>query len=75
MVQLTLLVMMVALALLAVEVRELMHALVYFLLMAIAVAFIFLSLNAPLVALFQVLVYAGAIVVLFLIAIMLTERG
>lgn len=61
-------------ALLAVELKEIMHAIISFLVLTVTVGIIFAILKAPLVALFQIMVYAGGVVVLFVIAIMLTVR-
>jgi NADH:ubiquinone oxidoreductase subunit 6 (subunit J) len=42
--------------------------------MCISIGGIFWLLNAPYVAVFQVLIYAGAVVAIFLAAVMLTTR-
>jgi len=60
-------------SLLVVSVRNLFHAVLYLVVSFIGVAGIYLTLNAPVLAAIQVLVYAGAIAVLTLFAIMLTR--
>jgi len=57
--------------LLAVTARVTLHALLYLAVSLIAVAMVFYTLGAPFVAALEVIVYAGAIVVLFLFAVML----
>lgn len=63
------------LAVLTVEFENLMYAVLSFCGMTISLGLLFLLLGAPYVALFQILVYTGAVGVLFIITIMLTERG
>jgi len=57
-----------------VEVKDILYAILSFCGFCIAVGVIFWILNAPYVAVFQLLVYAGAIVTLFLATVMLTTR-
>ena len=64
----------VLLALLTVEVKDILYAILSFCGMCILIGIIFWTLNAPYVAIFQLLVYAGAIVALFIAAVMLTTR-
>jgi len=64
----------VLLALLTVEVKDILYAILSFCGMCILMGIIFWILNAPYVAIFQLLVYAGAIVALFIAAVMLTTR-
>jgi len=64
----------VALALVTVEIKDILYSILSFCGMCIAIGVIFLLLNAPYVAVFQFLIYAGAIVVLFMAAVMLTTR-
>lgn len=61
----------VAATLLAVTSRVILHALLYLALSLIAVAVSFFIMGAPFVAALEVIIYAGAIVVLFLFAVML----
>ena len=62
------------LALLTVELKDILYAILSFCGMCILIGIIFWILNAPYVAVFQLLVYAGAIVALFIAAVMLTTR-
>lgn len=55
--------------------RQAVHALLWFIVSLFAVAVVFFLLGAPFVAALEVIVYAGAIMVLFLFAIMLLPRG
>ena len=52
-----------------------MHALLYLVVSLLAVALMFFALGAPFVAALEVIVYAGAIMVLFIFAIMLLNLG
>src|SRR5512133_3120766 len=52
-----------------------MHALLYLVLSLLAVSLMFFTLGAPFVAALEVIVYAGAIMVLFIFAIMLLNQG
>ena len=61
----------VAGALLMILSRNLVHAVLYMVASFAAVAILFLTLNAPFLAAVQVIVYAGAIMVLFLFVVML----
>ncbi len=54
---------------------NIMHALLYLIVSLLAVAVIFFSLGAPFVAALEVIVYAGAIMVLFIFAIMMLNLG
>ena len=54
---------------------NIMHALLYLIVSLLAVAVIFYVLGAPFVAALEVIVYAGAIMVLFVFAIMLLNLG
>jgi NADH-quinone oxidoreductase subunit J len=51
------------------------HALLYLIVSLLSVALIFLVLGAPFVAALEVIIYAGAIMVLFLFVIMLLNLG
>jgi len=61
------------LALSAVELKNLLYAIMSFCGMCITIAAMYWLLNAPYVAVFQLLVYAGAVVTIFLAAITLTK--
>jgi NADH-quinone oxidoreductase subunit J len=52
-----------------------MHALLYLIVSLLAVAIIFYTQGAPFIAALEVMVYAGAIMVLFIFAIMLLNLG
>ena len=55
--------------------RTSMHGLLYLIVSLLAVALIFLALGAPFVAALEVIIYAGAIMVLFVFVIMLLNLG
>lgn len=61
-------------ALLSVELEDLMKAVWALFFMCVSIAGMFWMLGAPYVAVFQLLIYAGAIVILFLATIMFTGR-
>jgi NADH-quinone oxidoreductase subunit J len=56
-------------------VRDLIHAVLFLILSFIGIAGLYVTLDADFVAVVQVLIYAGAISVLMLFAIMLTPRS
>jgi NADH-quinone oxidoreductase subunit J len=58
---------------LAITRRHLMHAIVYLVLSFIATALLFYLLGAPSLAVLEVVIYAGAIMVLFLFIVMILE--
>jgi len=62
------------LAVLTVELKDILYSILSFCGMCIILGVIFWILNAPYVAVFQMLVYAGAIVAMFIAAVMLTTR-
>ena len=51
------------------------HALIYLVLLFLATASVFLTQGAPLVAALQIVVYAGAIIVLFVFVVMMLNEG
>lgn len=51
------------------------HALLYMILSLLSVAIVFFSLGAPLIAALEVIVYAGAIMVLFVFVVMVLNLG
>lgn len=61
-------------AIIAVEHPRLIKAVASFLVMSVLLALIFLVLNAPVAAFFQLLIYAGAVIVLFLVALHTVKR-
>jgi NADH-quinone oxidoreductase subunit J len=62
-------------ALMVAVVRNLLHAVLFLVLSFVGVAGLYITLSADFVAMAQVLIYAGAIAVLVLFAIMLTPRA
>ena len=58
---------------LAITRRNLMHAIVYLVLSFIGTAMLFYLLGAPFLAVLEVVIYAGAIMVLFLFIVMMLE--
>lgn len=73
-VQGALLILVCVLAVLAIELPDLLYAIISLGGMAVAVGSLFWLLNAPYVAVFEILIYAGAVIVLFMAAVMLTKR-
>ncbi len=67
-------VLTVLLALLTVELKDMLHAVICLSGMCITIGAVFWLLNAPYVSVFQLLVYAGAVIVLFIVTVMLTAR-
>jgi NADH-quinone oxidoreductase subunit J len=62
---------MLAATLLAITSRHIMHAIVYLIVSFFGMAPVFYLLGAPLLALMEIIIYAGAIMVLFLFIIMM----
>lgn len=60
---------------LAITERHAVHAIVYLVTSFFSLAVIFFMLGAPVVAVFEVIIYAGAIMVLFLFVIMMLDLG
>ncbi|MBE0511906.1 NADH-quinone oxidoreductase subunit J [Candidatus Bathyarchaeota archaeon] len=67
-------VLTVLLALLTVELEDMLHAVISLCGMCITIGALFWLLDAPYVSVFQLLVYAGAVMVLFIATVMLTAR-
>lgn len=65
----------VAATVLAIAEKHAVHAIVYLVTSFFALSVIFYLLAAPLVAVFEVIIYAGAIMVLFLFVIMMLDLG
>jgi NAD(P)H-quinone oxidoreductase subunit 6 len=61
-------------AILAIELRDLIYAAIALAVLSIALAAVFWLLNAPWVALFQLMIYGGAVTVLLISTVALTER-
>ena len=72
--QITLIIFSVFLAVLTVELKDMLHAVMCLCGMCVTIGALFWLLNAPYVAVFQLLVYAGAVMVLFIATVMLTVR-
>ena len=64
----------IVLAISAIELKTLLHAAISFSGMCITIGALFWLLDAPYAAVFQILVYAGAVTMIFLAAVMLTTR-
>jgi NADH:ubiquinone oxidoreductase subunit 6 (subunit J) len=62
----------ILLAIYTIEAKNILHGVIGFAGMCITIGGIFWLLNAPYVSVFQVLIYAGAVVAIFVAAIMLT---
>ncbi len=60
---------------LAISQKNVVHGLLYLIVSLLAVALMFLALGAPFVAALEVIVYAGAIMVLFVFVMMLLNLG
>lgn len=60
---------------LAITEKHAVHAIVYLVTSFFALAAIFFLLAAPLVAMFELIIYAGAVMVLFLFVIMMLDLG
>jgi len=65
----------IATAILTVEIKNLMRAVISFCLMSISIGCLYAYLGALIVAFYQIIVYAGAVGVLFIFAVMLTAGG
>ena len=61
-------------AFLAVKFERVIHSVVAFLFMSVLTALLFLVLNAPYATIFQLLIYAGAVVILILITLHTIKR-
>lgn len=61
--------------LLVITSRNAVHALLYLVVSLLAVALVFYVLGAPLVAALEVIIYAGAIIILFVFVVMMVNLG
>ncbi|MDD5286960.1 MAG: NADH-quinone oxidoreductase subunit J, partial [Desulfuromonadaceae bacterium] len=61
--------------LLAITEKHPVHAIVYLVTSFFSLAVIFFLLAAPLIAMFEVIIYAGAVMVLFMFVIMMLDLG
>ena len=59
----------------AISRRNAIHALLYLILSLLAISVVFYLLNAPYIAAFEVIIYAGAIMVLFIFVTMMLNVG
>lgn len=66
---------LIAATALAVTCRHVLHALLYFLVSLFATAVIFYILGAPFVAALEIIIYAGAIIVLYVFVVMILGLG
>ena len=71
--QVCLMVVTLVFAIFTIELKNLLYAVLSFSAMCITIGAIYWLLNAPYVAVFQLLIYAGAVVTLFLAALTLTK--
>src|SRR5512133_196074 len=62
-------------SLMAISNRNAIHALLYLILSLLSISVVFYILGAPLVAALEVIVYAGAIMVLFIFVVMMLNIG
>lgn len=67
-----LLIAIIIFSLLAVHLKELLHAVLALIGMSISLGLVFICLNALYPGLFQLMLFGGAITILFLVALMLT---
>ncbi len=72
---LVLLAVTVITAFLAVSSRNIVYGVIFLLCMNVSLGILYYVIGAPTVALFQLAIFAGAIVVFFVIAIMFTNSG
>ena len=61
-------------ALMVIEAKEIMHSVIWLASCFISVAALYVMLSAEFVAIIQILVYVGAVIVVILFGIMLTRR-
>jgi NADH-quinone oxidoreductase subunit J len=61
-------------AVLVISAKEIFHSALYLAVMLLAIAGLFVMLEAEFIAAVQILVYAGGVVVLMIFAIMLTKK-
>jgi len=59
----------------AISEKHPVHAIVYLVTSFFALAVVFYLLAAPLIAMFEVIIYAGAVMVLFMFVIMMLDQG
>jgi NADH-quinone oxidoreductase subunit J len=59
----------------AINEKHPVHAIIYLVTSFFALAVIFFLLSAPMIAVFEVIIYAGAVMVLFMFVVMMLEMG
>jgi NADH-quinone oxidoreductase subunit J len=64
----------IAASLLAITSKNVMHAILYFIVSLLSVAVVFFLLGAPFAAALEIIIYAGAVMVLFVFAVMLVGQ-
>ena len=73
-IQILLIVVTIVFAILTIEIKDMLRAIVCLCGMGISIGMLFAILNAPYVAVFQLLIYAGAVIALFISVVMVTRR-
>lgn len=73
-IQVLLIVVTIVLAILTIEIKDMLRAIVCLCGMGFAIGMLFAILNAPYVAVFQLLIYAGAVIALFISVVMVARR-
>lgn len=73
-IQVLLIVVTIILAILTIEIKDMLRAIVCLCGMGFTIGMLFAILNAPYVAVFQLLIYAGAVIALFISVVMVTRR-
>jgi len=70
-----LVILLIISSILAIELKDIIKAIIAFCIMSIFLAIIFYALGAPYVAVFQLLIYVGAVTILLLAAIHTLKGG
>lgn len=71
--QATLVILVILFALLSIYIKNLSRALFAFVIMSVLLGLLFFTLNAPMIAIVQLMVYAGLVPILLLIVLSLTK--
>lgn len=64
----------ILLAILTIEIKDMLRAVICLCGMGIIIGLLFAILNAPYVAVFQLLIFGGAVIALFISVVMVTKR-
>ena len=64
----------ILLAILTIEIKDMLRAVICLCGMGITIGLLFAILNAPYVAVFQLLIFGGAVIALFISVVMVTKR-